>query len=133
VIEQLDDIAHRRRVVFAQQFQVGGRDGVDGGHGFISGAGASYNEGTGRARWYAGRGQLQKEKPAMRSYLVQAVLWLVFAIVLFAMPNATIRDSNVSLGWLVLVFVVWNLVRWRLTLPARRQPTPPQDGSKGTT
>jgi hypothetical protein len=75
---------------------------------------------------------LQKEKPAMRSYLVQAVLWLVFAIVLFATPNATIRDSNVSLGWLVLVFVVWNLVRWRLTLPARRGPTPPQDGNKGT-
>jgi hypothetical protein len=50
--------------------------------------------------------------------LILAVVWLVLAAVLLALdyssgkPVATIRGTNLSLGWLLLVLGLYNLARW---------------------
>jgi uncharacterized membrane protein YqjE len=63
----------------------------------------------------------------MRIYLFLALFWLVVALFVLIYPlfYRDMRDwanlsPRVSMGWLVLVFVGWNLVRWRLTRPLRQ-------------
>jgi hypothetical protein len=65
----------------------------------------------------------------MRIYLVLAFFWLIVALFVLLYPRPgipeveyTILGTNLSAGWLLLIFVAWNLVRWRLTLPVRREP-----------
>jgi hypothetical protein len=58
----------------------------------------------------------------MRIYLFLAVFWLGVALFVLIYPlyypdagTWTVLDTNISGGWLLLVFVAWNLLRWRST------------------
>ena len=71
---------------------------------------------------YVARGTVAKENPTMRIYLFLAAFWLMVALFFLLYPlfspdvlTWTIPDTKISGGWLLLVFVAWNLVRWRLT------------------
>lgn len=62
--------------------------------------------------------------------LVLALLWLGFAVFLFALPwvNPEVRPFNIpnteiSMGWFALVFFAYNLIRWRTSRPRRPNPT----------
>jgi hypothetical protein len=62
----------------------------------------------------------------MRTYLFLALFWLVVALFVLIYPlfYHDMRDwanltRRLSMGWLVLVFVGWNLVRWWMTRPLR--------------
>ena len=55
-------------------------------------------------------------------YLLMAVLWLGLALTAFLMPHVkpdgpawTLPNTNISVGWLALVFLVYNLARWWTT------------------
>jgi hypothetical protein len=65
----------------------------------------------------------------MRIYLVLAFFWLIVALFVLFYPRPhrpeveyNLLGTDISPGWLLLIFVAWNLVRWRLTLPARHEP-----------
>ncbi len=52
-------------------------------------------------------------------YLVMAILWLGLAVTAFLMPHIkpdgptwTIPNTNISVGWLALAFLVYNLTKW---------------------
>ena len=54
--------------------------------------------------------------------------WLMVALFVLIYPLYnpdslawTILDTKISGGWLLLVFVAWNLMRWRLTQRLARQ------------
>ena len=77
-------------------------------------------------------------------YLVMAVVWLGVAVAAFLLPRLnpngppwTIPNTDISVGWMALVFLVYNLARWwtnrKQQSPDRRylrlinRPSPPKD------
>jgi len=67
----------------------------------------------------------------MRTYLMLAVFWLVAAALVFGYPlvypqaeQYTIRGTDISVGWLLVIFAGWCLVRWWSTRSAARPPSP---------
>jgi hypothetical protein len=73
---------------------------------------------------------IAKEKRAMRSYLLLALFWFVVAMAFFSMPDWKIGQTDWSVGWVVLLFVVWNLARWWFTRPARPGQPSVEDANK---
>ena len=62
----------------------------------------------------------------MRTYLMLAGFWLLAAALVFGYPlvypqaeSYTIRGTDLSIGWLLLLFAGWCLLRWWTTRPAR--------------
>jgi hypothetical protein len=52
-------------------------------------------------------------------YLVLATLWLALAVTAFLLPHLnpnvrpwTIPTTDISIGWLALAFLIYNLARW---------------------
>jgi protein-S-isoprenylcysteine O-methyltransferase Ste14 len=61
----------------------------------------------------------------MRTYLFLVVFWSLLAVGAFFYPHWhpearwTILDTDWSIGWVLLAFAAYNLLRWWTTLPAR--------------
>jgi hypothetical protein len=60
--------------------------------------------------------------------LVLAFLWLCVALTAFLLPHFnpdgppwTIPGSNISIGWLALAFLIYNLARWWTSRGMRQQ------------
>jgi hypothetical protein len=56
-------------------------------------------------------------------YLMLAALWLGLALTAFLVPYFkpwTIPNTDISVGWLALAFLLYNLARWWTT--RRKQP-----------
>jgi hypothetical protein len=64
-------------------------------------------------------------------YLMMAVLWVGVALTAFLMPHFkpdgpawTFPNTDISVGWVALVFLIYNLARWwtsRAQKPADRR------------
>jgi hypothetical protein len=69
----------------------------------------------------------------MRMYLLIALVWLLLAVLAFLYPVGwTILDTGWSIAWVLLFLVVWNVIRWWLTLPASSGPGPAGNDEKVT-
>ncbi len=78
----------------------------------------------------------------MRTYLFLAVFWLLAAGLVFGYPvydptapRYTILGSEWSIGWLLLAFAAWQLIRWwstwqKVDYPAKEQQPPSENKPK---